>query len=161
MARETVTVGVDDATAAAHQIARRLGLGPGFANLWPPLHAAPAAPAAGTELEYDMVAWGYIRDGGSNLDNRPRALVPQHQRLWPGARAVHHGEVRMAQPSAADPDQHLVRARRIEGDLLDTDRFAVGERLPRIEPAQHGGFHFHCFLPDRPDLAIISLFAEY
>ena len=90
MVRDTVSVGVDDATAAAHQIARRLSLGPGLANLRPPFHAAPAAPTAGTELEDDMVARGHIGDGGSDLDDRARALVPQHQRLRPRARAVHH-----------------------------------------------------------------------
>ena len=128
---------------ARQELARGARRDRALADIGPALEAAPAAAAAHVEGEADMVALLDVVHAGADLDDLARALVAQHDRHRPRPVAVDQRQVGMAEPAAAHLDQHLALAGRIEIDLDDMDRLALGERPRRAADRENGGFHLH------------------
>ena len=63
----------------------------------------------------------------------PAELVPQHHRERVGIQPLDEMQVGVAQPGKGRADQHLVRARLVDRDVLDDERL--------VHFVQNGGFH--------------------
>ena len=94
-----------------------------------------------------MVAHLDVVHARADLDDLARTLVAQHDRHRPRPVAVDQRQVGVAEPAAADLDQHLALAGRIEIDLEDMDGLGLGERTRRAADRQDAGFHLHQAIP--------------
>ena len=94
-----------------------------------------------------MVAHLHVMHARADLDDLARAFVAQHDRHRPRPVAVDQRQVGVAEPAAADLDQHLALARRIEIDLEDMDGLALGEGPRRAADRENAGFHLHQAIP--------------
>jgi hypothetical protein len=74
-------------------------------------------------------------------------LTPEHDRHRPRPVTVDQRQIGVAQTAAADLDQDLTRARRIEIDFEDLNRLGGGERAWRTAGGENGSFHFHGMIP--------------
>ncbi len=110
-----------------------------------------------------MVADLHVVHTGTHLDDLARALVAQHDRHGTRPVAVDQRQVGVAEAAAADFDQHLSLARRVEIDLDHMDGLGLGEGAGRTAGGENAGFHLHQAIPpstrtsdpvvklDRPD----------
>ena len=94
-----------------------------------------------------MVALLHVVHAGTDLDDFARALMTQHDRHRPRPVAVDQRQVGMAETAATHLDQHLALAGRIEIDVDDVDRLALGERPRCTADRENGGFHLHQAIP--------------
>src|SRR5262245_16596689 len=118
-----------------------------LADVGPAFQAAPAATAAHVEGEANMVALLDIVHARADLNDLARTLVAQNDRYRPRPVAVHHGQVRVAQPAAAHLDQDLALAGGIEINVEDLDGLAPGERPRCAADRENGGFDLHQAIP--------------
>jgi hypothetical protein len=88
--------------------------------------AVSAGAARGNEAQRDMVSGRDVPDCGADGLDDARTLVTHHGGPLAGAAevAVRMADVRMAHPDGGDPDEHFIRLRWIELDVLDLDGLA-------------------------------------
>jgi hypothetical protein len=132
---------------AAQQLAGGARRHRALADIGPSLEAAPAAAAAHVEGEADMIADLDVVHARAELDDLARAFVTQHDRRRPRPVAIDQRQIGVAEAGAAHLDQHLALAGRIEIELDDLDRLALGEGARRAALHQHSGFGLHAIPP--------------
>ena len=90
-----------------------------------------------------MVTDCHIGNPGADLGNHAGRLMPQHHRYRTGPHAVHHRQIRVAQPGRGHLHQHLARTRWQQGQGLHPQRPAARVRLPSGGRGQDSGSDVH------------------
>ena len=111
-----------------------------------PEEHSPQRPQLGTNARTTWSPARTSRDAGADLLDDARRLVAERHRERADARAVHHGEVGVADAPRLDADEQLPGARREQLDLLELQRARVGVGAAVGDGAQHGGDGLHTLL---------------
>ncbi len=142
-----LAAGIPEALAATHELAFGARHGMAFADLRATLEASDTASTAGTELKDDVIAGSNVADPIAHRHDLAGTLVTEHQRKRARTARIDNGQIRVAQARADDLDQNLAFAGRVELDLLEAKRPALGVRPGQAELPQHDGPRLHCRAP--------------
>ena len=98
----------------------------------PRLHGAHV-PHERLPADHDPVAGRHVRDAlADRLDDAGALVAEQHRERVPPAVLLDHVQVAVADAGRLDLDEHLVRPRRVDDDLLEGDLAGRGENYAAV-----------------------------